>query len=485
MSHEPGPGRGAGVSSPPYERGAGGGGRWILILASCAAMMSSLDANILRMALPALAQTFEVNSSVISWVQLVYMLVLTSFILVFGRLGDLYGYRRVFLLGITIFTLGSLWSALSWNIGLLLVGRAVQGTGGAIMIALTTPILTTCLPESERMRGIGLTATWESFGITAGRFLGGAIIEYLNWHWLFLINLPIGIFAFVVGFRVLPRTAGGGDGDRRFDHWGAALIFLTLGCLLFALSLGKEIGWDSPVILTSFGLSLLGAVVLLLVETRLPYRLLDFHLFRSVNLALAFVTSFIKYLVESGQYFLLPFYLILVRKISPDVAGLLLVVPAVLQMFVSPMTTRLLARFGSRWMSSAAMSVLILSSVACWKLEPDSGYPLLLLAIATIGISKGLFIAPNRHRIVAHSPKEMMGSVNGMLETTVRLAITLGICVFETVYAEELPVDGSATMAQLMAGFHAAFGFGVVVSIIGLLTALTSFRETTTQQDSH
>ena len=181
--------------------------RWVLVLASFAALMSSLDLNIVRLALPAMSKQFQVGSSTVSWVQLIYILVLTCLLLVFGRLGDMWGYRRLFIAGLGIFTAASLAAALAPNIGILLAARAVQAVGGAAMLALTTPIISTFLPKAAHGRAIGIVAGWESLGITLGRFLGGVLVEYLDWRWIFLINLPVGLAALAVSWRVLPEGA--------------------------------------------------------------------------------------------------------------------------------------------------------------------------------------------------------------------------------------------------------------------------------------
>lgn len=452
-------------------------GRWILALASFAAFMSGLDLNIVRLAMPALSDEFHVGSSVVSWVQLIYILVLTCLLLVFGRLGDMWGYRRLFVAGLGLFTLASLAAALAPTISILLTARAIQAIGGAAMLALTTPIVSTFLPKAEQGRAIGIVAGCESLGITLGRLLGGLLIEYLNWRWIFLVNLPVGLAAIWVSLRVLPDQqeleAGGG-----FDCGGAVLFTLFLGPLLFALNMGEKFGWASAAILGTFaiaGLALAGFVIL---ERRRSQPLLDLSLFAHVNLVLAYITSFVKFFIESGLYFLLPFYLMLARGMSADLAGLLLVAPAIVQMTVSPLTGRLTLRFGSRWVCVTSMAVTTLSCVLCYELGAASRFAFILLAIATIGLAKGLFIAPNRHRLMESAPPHKLGAVNGVLETMTRAGVALGICGFEAVFAAWLPEHGAdylhARAAVLDAGFRAAFLMGTWASLNGSSVSSTA-----------
>lgn len=453
------------------------GRRWVLVLASFAALMSSLDLNIVRLALPALSEQFQVDSGVVSWVQLIYILVLTCLLLVFGRLGDMWGYRRLFVAGLALFTAASLAAALAPTMAVLLAARAVQAVGGAAMLALTTPIVSTFLPAADHGRAIGIVAGWESLGITVGRFLGGVLVEYLDWRWIFLINLPVGLAAIVVSLRVLPDTHEADD-DRGFDYAGALFLGLFLGPLLLALNTGDQLGWTSMSILGMFAVAGAGLAGFILLERRLPRPLLDLSLFAHANLVLTFVTSFVKFFIESGLYFLAPFYLMLARGMSADLAGLLLVTPALVQMAVSPLTGRLTRRFGARRTCFASMVVTTLSCVLFHGLGAASAFAYVLVAIATIGLAKGLFIAPNRHRLMESAPPHKLGAVNGVLETTTRAGVALGICAFEAVFSAWVPDRGAdylhAPPAVLDAGFRAAFLMGVWVSLLGLASSAVS-----------
>lgn len=442
--------------------------------------MSSLDMNIVRLALPALSAQFRVDSSVVSWVQLIYILVLTCLLLVFGRLGDIWGYRRLFVAGLAVFTGASLAAALAPTIAVLLTARAVQAVGGAAMLALTTPLVGSFLPKTEHGRAIGIVAGWESLGITLGRFLGGVLVEYLDWRWIFLINLPVGLAAIVVSLRVLPKGRDP-EADRGFDVGGAMLFALFLGPLLLGVNLGDRLGWTSAAIGGMFGVAGLGLASFVAREHRCPKPLLDLSLFSHVNLVLAFVTSFIKFFIESGLYFLVPFYLMLARGMSPDLAGILLVAPAVVQMAVSPLTGRLTTRFGARRICFASMVVTTLCCVLFHRLGAASGWAYIVGAIACIGLAKGLFIAPNRHRLMESAPPHKLGAINGVLETTTRAGVALGICVFEAVFSAGLPEHGEdylhAPAAVLDAAFRTAFLMGIFVSLLGLASSAISVEE--------
>ena len=463
---------------------APGARRWILALGSFAGLMSSLDLNIVRLALPALSAHFHVGSGKVAWVQIIYILVLTCTLLLFGKLGDRWGFRRLFLIGIGVFTLGSLACALvgAFSLGLyhLLAARAVQALGGAMMMALTTPIINRCLPHKDVGRALGIVAAWESFGITAGRYLGGVIVDHFSWEWMFYINLPVGVTALAIGWRVLPTRPPRADQDHRFDYGGAGLLFLFLGPLLLALNLAPEWGWAAPLVLTCFALCGIGLAGFIALERWLPYHLLDLSIFRHANLSLAVVTSFVKFFVESGLYFLLPFYLMLAKQLSAANAGLMLILPAIVQILVNPATGRLTVQWGSYGLCLLSMVVTLAAASMCWLLTPASSLVFILIAIALIGLAKGLFIAPNRHRVVESAPAGSMGSVNAMLETVTRSGVALGMCSFETVFSAWLPphVDYlQATPDMLTVGFRAAFLMGIIAAVIGLVAAAIRVRQ--------
>lgn len=225
--------------------------RLVLGIIAVAAFMASLDSTIVNISLPGIAESFGADIGLISWVVLAYLLTLAGFLLILGRLADLYGFKRVFIIGFALFTFGSLACGLSMTVGHLIAFRALQGIGGAALDALAPAMIVLYLPKESRGRVIGILATVVSLGIAAGPILGGFITEYSSWHWIFFINVPIGIAAVVLAFWLLPedtlQPATGG-----FDYAGSILIITALVSMLYPLNRGLEFGWTSPIIIGSF-----------------------------------------------------------------------------------------------------------------------------------------------------------------------------------------------------------------------------------------
>lgn len=447
----------------------------LLTLACFAAFMAMLDLNIVRLAMPAISKHFHVDSSVVSWVQVIYILVLTCLLLVFGKLGDRLGYRRLFLGGLVVFTAGSLLSATAESMAWLLGARALQAAGGAAMTALTTPLVTAFLPSASKGLALGIVSACESLGITLGRYLGGVIVEYLDWRWIFLINVPVGVAAFLLTLWAMPQYTPGRK-EKGFDAGGAVLLALTLGPLLFAINMGGTFGWTDPLILGAFALAAAGGCGFVLLERRIAAPLLDLSIFNP-NLALAFVTSLVKFFIESGLYYLVPFFLMLEKEpnMTAQEAGLLLMIPALVQMSICLFTGRLTDLVGARPLGLISMLVTSLSCLLFALLTAHTHLWFIVAALSTIGLSKGLFIAPNRHRIMDSAPADKMASVNAALETTTRAGVALGVCSFEAVFSSHLSQRGAdylhAPESVLESGFRAAFLMGLAVSVIGVLAA--------------
>jgi MFS family permease len=234
-------------------------------------------------------------------------------------------------------------------------------------------------------------------------------------------------------------------------------------------------------ILSCFFASSIGFLSFYVWERHARDPLLDLTLLRDLNVSLALITSFVKFFVEAGLYFLIPFYLLLTRGTPAMLAGLLLVLPAVVQMIVSPLTATLTRRFGSRLLYPLSMALTSASCALFVLLTPTSHYGLIVVSVCSIGLAKGLFIAPNRLRLQEHSPAQRRGAVNGLLETMTRAGVALGICFFEAVFSQEFPKSDVdflyAPKDLLMRAFHSAFRFGAWISLIGLATSLISFRK--------
>jgi EmrB/QacA subfamily drug resistance transporter len=299
----------------------------VISIIAFALFMATLDTSIVNIALPTIAASFNTDMGSVSWVVMAYLLVLSGLMLACGRLGDMKGFRRVFIAGFGIFTLGSLLCGLAGSVGLLIVFRLVQGVGAAAIEAMAPAMITISFPEGKRGWALGILMMVVSVAIAAGPVLGGYITEFLGWNWVFFVNVPIGIFAVVLAARYLPQDVLTGS-PNRFDTFGAALFLVAFATLLFPLNQGFYAGWTSPLIVGSFLASLFFFSLFICHERRCKSPLIDLGLFSVPNYLRGNVAGMLLLLAFAGSEFLLPFYFENIRGISTEIVGILLAVPA-------------------------------------------------------------------------------------------------------------------------------------------------------------
>jgi EmrB/QacA subfamily drug resistance transporter len=445
--------------------------RLVLAIIAVAVFMASLDSTIVNISLPGIAESFGADIGLVSWVVLAYLLTLAGFLLILGRLADLHGFRRVFIIGFAIFTIGSLACGLSTTIGHLIAFRAVQGLGGAALDALAPAMIVLYLPKASRGRVIGVLATVVSLGIAAGPILGGFITEYTSWHWIFFINVPIGIAAVVVASWLLPKDPPVTERGR-FDYAGSVLIIAALVSMLYPLNRGLEFGWTSPIIVGSFCVSLCCWVLFVRHEQRSASPLVDMQLFASKNFVLGNIAGMMLMLVDCGTLFLMPFFLENVKGISVEIAGLLLAVPAISLMVVGPFAGGLSDRCGSRTITTLAALLAAVTLFLIAGFDVTTGFPYIIATLALLGIALGLFFPPNMSRILGSGCKATSGGegvASSTMMTIRNVGAVIGVALFGTiavyVIEETMAVLGTQHLTPdiMVTGFSAAFLWGAVI----------------------
>lgn len=452
--------------------------RWILICATFAIFMANLDISIVNISLPVISRHFNVSISIVSRVVLVYFLILTSFLLSFGKLGDVKGFKTVFVTGFFVFIAGSFLCGISTSINMLIAFRVIQALGGSIMTALAPAIVSSLLPTEMRGRSLGLVGTSGALGITLGPAIGGFITAFLSWRWIFFINVPLGIIAILIGMQVLPRKKVP-VADYRFDTAGAVLILFALMTLLYAMNMGQEKGWTSSPIVLSFAVSIACFTAFFLRENKISYPILDPGLFRNRNFSLGAIASFFVLMVLNGTIFLFPFYLEILRKLATDKAGLILVVPSAVMIFMGPLAGSISDKIGSRWLCAIGMFLCSAAFLMLSSLHGNSSVAFIVLSLAWFGFTAGFFMAPNSSLVMGEAPEEKQGIASGVMMLVRSGGGVMGICFFETVFSSSLPKNISmadmnsaqcAISPHILAeGFHNAFLFGAVLCIAAAL----------------
>lgn len=408
--------------------------------------MAPLDASIVNIALPALSAHFLVPVTTVQWVATAYLLTTSALLLSFGRLGDIWTHKRVYLLGFALFTLGSLACGLAPSIAALIASRAFQAVGAGMILSSGPAILARVFPPQELGRAYGLQALSVAAGLTVGPPLGGVLVSGLGWQWVFFINVPVGLVTMAVVTRVIPV----GEPVRRpFDFAGAAALFGSLFGLLLALSRGADWGWGSTPVLGLLAASAALGAGFLWLEARLADPVLDLTLFGDRTFTTASIAALLSYVSLFVITFLMPFFLIRVMELEAAAAGLILVVMPLTMAVVAPVSGLLSDRMGSRLLTTGGLA---LTGAGIWWLSaslwPIPGVFGLVLRLFVVGLGMAVFQAPNTSSIMGAAPRERSGVASGMVATMRNMGMALGIATAGAIIAAREPMH-AARLAEV------------------------------------
>ena len=387
----------------------------ILFVVCSSIFMASLDLSIVNISLPTISRYFDVGTGEVSWIILSYFLILSSLLLAFGRLGDLRGFRNIFLWGILAFSIGSFLCALAPGITEMVFFRLLQGAGGGIIIAVGPAIVSAFLPPATRGRAMGYVMTALSLGIALGSVIGGFLTAYLGWRWIFFVNVPLGIMAALIGFKALPRDQPRIQGS--FDLLGAGLIFASLALIIYALNQGNELGWDSNLITGAFSLGIFCGIAFLIRERRNPEPLVDLRLFNNLRFLLPNFGGLLMVLAFGGALFVLPFYMELGLGFPTMVASLFLTIASIAAAVSAPIGGGLYDRLGPRIACLIASGSSLLAFLLFFSLgvgEPQR--MILVLALALMGISYGMYAPPTLSIVLGLCPQNQ-GQASSIMMT--------------------------------------------------------------------
>jgi len=456
--------------------------KWHVMAATAMGIfLATIDGSIVNVALPTLVRAFDTSFAAVQWVVLAYLLTVTTLMLSIGRLGDMLGKKRIYASGFVIFTLGSVLCGLSPAIGWLIGFRVLQAIGASMLMALGMAIVTEAFPPGERGKALGISGSMVSIGIVIGPVLGGLLIGALSWHWIFYVNLPVGIVGTWMVLRFVPGsrpTAG-----QRFDLAGAFTLFIALIALLLALNLGQQSGFGRPGVLGLLALSLSAAVLFVVIEIRSPQPMIDLRLFRNVLFDVNLVTGFFTFVCMSGTIILLPFYLEDVLGYAPQTVGLMLAVVPIAVGITAPLSGALSDRVGTRPMTVVGLSSLVAGFAAVSTLQVDTTTIGYLLRFLPVGIGIGLFQSPNNSAVMGAVPRNRLGVASGLLSVTRTLGQTTGIALMSAVWAGRvafyLAAAGGGTAAGAtsapaaiqVAALNDTFHLAIVLLVLGLALA--------------
>jgi EmrB/QacA subfamily drug resistance transporter len=454
--------------------------KWYVLAASgMGIFLGTIDGSIVNITLPVMEEYFHTTFSVIQWVVLVYLLTVSVLMLSIGRLADMVGKKPVYTAGFIIFAIGSLLCGLSPSVGSLIAARVLQGVGSSMVMALGMAITTEAFPPEERGRALGINGAIMSIGVVIGPTLGGLIVEHLSWHWIFFVNLPVGLIGIPMILRFVPdiRPAGG----QKFDFAGAASLLVALLCLLLGLNLGQDHGFLDGMILALFGGFIVFLAVFIRIENHSTHAMIDLSLFGNVLLRANLITGFLTFVTQAGTGFLLPFYLQYCLQYDAQTAGLLMVTVPVCLGIVAPISGALSDRIGTRPMTALGLAFLLGGYVCASTLTLDASILGFILRFIPVGIGVGIFQSPNNSAVMGSAPKQQLGVVSSLLAITRTMGQTTGIAVLGAFWASRTFAyagkffPGGATEAPFgaqVSGLHDSFVLSIGLIGVSLAVAM-------------
>ncbi len=451
--------------------------RWLALIVLCLGdLMIVLDTTIVNVALPTIRADLGFSETSLAWVVTAYVLTFGGFMLLGGRLGDLFGHRRLFLLGSTLFTGASLACGLAGSQHFLVAARAVQGLGGAVVSAVALSLIMTLFTEpAERTKAMGVFGFVMAAGGSIGVLLGGVLTDTLSWHWIFLVNLPVGVGVFALCLALLPG-GGGRAAAGRLDVAGAVTVTAALMLAVYAIVNGNETGWGSGEtvgILAGAGTLL---ALFLSIETRVRSPLVPLGLFRLRNVATANVVGVLWSAAMFAWFFLSALYLQLVLDYSPLQVGFAFL-PANLIMgaFSLGLSAKIVMRLGLKTPLSTGMLLIAVGLVLFARAPVDGSFVVdVLPAMILLGVGVGLAFNPVLLAAMSEVEQSQSGLASGVVNTSFMMGEALGLAVLASLAAsrsDSLLTSGENSLVALNGGYHAAFlaaaGFAVVAAVLG------------------
>jgi len=450
-------------------------------------LMATLDSSIVNISLPVIAHYFGVPlNGAVEWVTIAYLVVVAGILLTVGRLADTIGHKPIWVAGLIIFTVGSALCGAASSLGMLIAARALQGLGGAFIMAISPAMLTSAFPPEERGRALGWNAVIVALGVSIGPTLGGIITENLTWRWIFFVNVPIGVIGVIATLRVLKERMRRGRG--RFDPLGALLLAVGLVALTSGLSFGQEWGWSSPLLRAVLATSVVALAALIVVERRVPHPVIDLALLRQRVFLSANVSLVLSFLALFAVSFMLPFYLEELRGFPTEKAGLLLTPLPLTIAVLAPISGSFADRIGTRWLAAGGLAIACTGLFFISQLNAQNSTWDIIWRLVLVGAGQAMFQSPNNSALMGAASREQQGSASGFLATgrvvgqSVSVALagaiftSLGGAAAGSILASQGHTLSAAQVSALQQtfsyAFHVTFIVCASIAAIGVFTSL-------------
>ncbi len=442
----------------------------MILLGTCMTMfLTNLDVSIVFIALPTFTKFFSVSAGEVSWVILAYLLSICSFGLIAGRLIDLFGTRRMFIIGNIIFVVASILCALSVNFPMLIASRFIQGMGASILFAISSTIIVLHLPEEVRGRSFGFNTVSGAAGVAFGAPLGGILIAFVGWEYIFLINIPICIVAMVLIGLYIKKAEPIRFRWKDFDLQGAIYSVFAISPLLYALNEGSEMGWTSLPVLSMFGVSSVFMVLFFVHEMKAKTPLLDPRHLKNSNLILALLSTLMVVIAMNACNFVFPFFFEQLKLFSIEKTGMILSALPLAAMIIGPFAGLMVDKLNERVTNVVAMAAALIATGLFTLYNAESGNFLLLGGLFLFGAGVASFMTANVNLIMSHAPAGEEGAISSLLSEGTFIGAAFGICIVQSLYTYGAKPASIAT-ESVLGGYQLATYLAVFAIAAALVT---------------
>jgi len=440
-----------------------------LIVATLSSFIGPFMGSSVNVALPSIGREFSMGTVQLGWVNTAYLLAAATFLIAFGRLGDIYGRKRIYMWGVLVFTCSSILIANASSGDAVILFRVFQGFGASMIFATGMPILISVFPVGQRGKALGITVAAVYLGLSVGPFFGGIITQYLSWRYIFWLNLPLGLILLMVIFFMLKGDWAEARGAK-FDFAGSMILAIALLSTLYGFT-----NLPSSYAFFLIALGLLGIAIFVVFELRISNPVMDINLFR-YNTVFAFsnLAAMINYAATFAVGFLLSLYLQRLKDLSPQEAGLVLVSQPIIQAIFSPMAGRLSDKTEPRTVASLGMALTLIGLVMLFFLDFDSSIRYIILCLIVLGFGFALFSSPNTNAIMSSVQRQFFGVAGAMVSTMRQVGMMFSMGIVMMILALLLgnsPITVE-NQQQFMASIKIAFAVFAVMCFGGIFASL-------------
>jgi EmrB/QacA subfamily drug resistance transporter len=443
-----------------------------------ALFMVMLDNTVVNIALPAIKGSFGASISGLSWTVNAYTLVFGVLLVTGGRLGDVFGRKRMFLAGLVVFTLGSIGAGLSGSIGELVFFRGVQGAGAAFLMPGSLSIITNTFSGPQLGRALGLWAGISGLALGMGPVVGGLLVEKAGWEWIFFLNVPVALVAAPLTIYAVHESRDE-SAIRRVDWLGIATLSSGLGGLVLGLVQANDYGWGSPRILIEYAAGVAGLVTFVLLQTRGRDPMLDMAFFRNRTFNAGNVVAFLVTFSMFATFFFITLYMQNIERLSPLETGVRFLPMTVLIIATAPVAGRLSDRYGSRWLLTGGMLLIAASLFLESRISDTSGYLTLLPAFLVGGVGMGMTMSPMTAAVMSSVDRTKAGAASGVLSMTRMVGGVFGVASLTALF-EHLSTGraaaGHAPSDVFIYSLGHSLRYSAAIAVVGALVALTFIR---------